>query len=65
MPQTRRYVKGAINLRGKVIPVLDLRLKFGLLPIEYTQRTCIIFVQVKTETGFMQPGAVGEDFAGH
>jgi purine-binding chemotaxis protein CheW len=35
-----------INLRGKVIPVVDLRRKFGLPEIEYTQRTCIIVVQV-------------------
>jgi purine-binding chemotaxis protein CheW len=35
-----------INLRGKVIPVVDLRLKFGLPEVEYTQRTCIIVVQI-------------------
>ena len=36
VPQTPGYVKGVINLRGKVIPVVDLRLKFGLPEIEYT-----------------------------
>ena len=41
MPQTPVHVKGVINLRGKVIPVVDLRLKFGLPGQEYTQRTCI------------------------
>jgi len=41
-------VKGVINLRGKVIPVVDLRLKFSLPEIEYTQRTCIIVVQVES-----------------
>ena len=41
------YVKGVINLRGKVIPVVDLRLKFGMPEIEYTQRTCIIVVQIR------------------
>ena len=46
VPQTPVYVKGVINLRGKVIPVVDLRLKFGLPELEYTQRTCIIVVQV-------------------
>ena len=45
VPQTPGYVKGVINLRGKVIPVVDLRLKFGLPEIEYTQRTCIIVVR--------------------
>jgi len=45
VPQVPNYVKGVINLRGKVIPVLDLRLKFGLAPEEYTARTCIIVVR--------------------
>jgi purine-binding chemotaxis protein CheW len=47
VPQTPDYVKGVINLRGKVIPVVDLRLKFGLEQMEYTQRTCIIVVQIE------------------
>ncbi|HTQ53345.1 MAG TPA: chemotaxis protein CheW [Bryobacteraceae bacterium] len=51
VPQTPVYVKGVINLRGKVIPVVDLRLKFGLPQIEYTQRTCIIVVQIKASDG--------------
>ncbi|MCW5978966.1 MAG: purine-binding chemotaxis protein CheW [Bryobacteraceae bacterium] len=46
VPQTPECVKGVINLRGKVIPVVDLRLKFGLPELEYSQRTCIIVVQV-------------------
>jgi len=51
VPQTPVYVKGVINLRGKVIPVVDLRLKFGLPEIEYTQRTCIIVVQIQAPGG--------------
>jgi purine-binding chemotaxis protein CheW len=47
VPQTPDYVRGVINLRGKVIPVVDLRLKFSLAEKEYTQRTCIIVVQVE------------------
>ena len=47
VPQTPNYVKGVINLRGKVIPVVDLRLKFGLPPEEYTARTCIIVVRAR------------------
>ena len=47
VPQTPVFVKGVINLRGKVIPVVDLRLKFGLPEVEYTQRTCIIVVQIQ------------------
>jgi purine-binding chemotaxis protein CheW len=48
VPQTPEYVKGVLNLRGKVIPVVDLRLKFGMLELEYTQRTCIIVAQIES-----------------
>jgi purine-binding chemotaxis protein CheW len=58
VPQTPCYLKGVINLRGKVIPVVDLRLKFGLEAIEYTQRTCIIVVQVRGEISTIQVGLV-------
>jgi purine-binding chemotaxis protein CheW len=58
VPQTPVYVKGVINLRGKVIPVVDLRLKFGLPELEYTPRTCIIVVQVKNDVGTMLMGVV-------
>lgn len=58
VPQTPAFVKGVINLRGKVIPVVDLRLKFGLQEIEYTQRTCIIVVQVAGEAGGMLMGII-------
>lgn len=51
VPQTPIFVKGVINLRGKVIPVIDLRLKFGLPEVEYTQRTCIIVVQIQGPDG--------------
>jgi purine-binding chemotaxis protein CheW len=44
IPQVPTYVKGVINLRGKVIPVIDLRLKFAMEPQEYTPRTCIVVV---------------------
>jgi purine-binding chemotaxis protein CheW len=63
VPQTPAYVKGVINLRGKVIPVVDLRLKFGLPEIEYTQRTCIIVVQVRGEAGPMLMGIVVDGVA--
>ncbi len=58
VPQTPAYVKGVINLRGKVIPVVDLRMKFGLPAIEYGQRTCIIVVQVEGAAGPMLTGIV-------
>jgi len=47
IPQVPLYVKVVINLRGKVIPVIDLRLKFGLEPQEYTPRTCIVVMRTR------------------
>jgi purine-binding chemotaxis protein CheW len=61
VPQTPPYLKGVINLRGKVIPVIDLRLKFGLPSIEYTQRTCIIVVQVKSGSTLLLMGIVVDE----
>ncbi|MFH0997109.1 MAG: chemotaxis protein CheW [Pseudomonadota bacterium] len=46
VPQAPDFVKGVINLRGKVIPVIDLRLRFGMSAMDYTERTCIIVVQI-------------------
>ena len=46
VPRTPAFVKGVINLRGKVIPVVDLRLKFGMCEAEHTEQTCIIVVDV-------------------
>jgi len=47
VPQVPDYVKGVINLRGKVIPVIDIRLKFSMESIAYTTETCIIVLNVK------------------
>jgi purine-binding chemotaxis protein CheW len=58
VPQTPAHIKGVINLRGKVVPVIDLRLKFGLLTAEYTQRTCIIVTQVQGEAGLVLMGII-------
>jgi len=46
VPQMPNYVKGVINLRGRVIPIVDLRVKFGVAA-EYADRTCIVVVQVR------------------
>jgi purine-binding chemotaxis protein CheW len=61
VPQTPAYLKGVINLRGKVIPVVDLRLKFGLPAIEYTKRTCIIVAQVKGAADSLLMGIVVDE----
>ncbi len=47
IPETPEFVKGVINLRGKILPVIDMRLKFKKTPIAYDDRTCIIIVDIK------------------
>ncbi len=47
IPESEAYIKGLINLRGKIIPVIDVRIRFRQEPIEYTDRTCIIVINVK------------------
>ncbi|MBW1720933.1 MAG: chemotaxis protein CheW [Deltaproteobacteria bacterium] len=58
IPQMPEHMKGVINLRGKVIPVIDLRLKFSMEPLDYTDRTCIIVVEVAGLTGSSLMGIV-------
>lgn len=58
VPHTPSYTKGVINLRGKVIPVVDLRLKFGMPEAQYTQRTCIIVTEVENDDGAIMIGAL-------
>lgn len=58
VPQTPQYVKGVINLRGKVIPVSDLRLRFEMPAAKYTERTCIIVVEIQGEAATIQIGIV-------
>ena len=47
IPETEEYIKGLINLRGKIIPVIDVRIRFKQEPFEYNDRTCIIVLNVK------------------
>jgi purine-binding chemotaxis protein CheW len=58
IPKTPEFVKGVINLRGKVIPVIDLRLKFCLESETYDERTCIIVVEVPGQQGVVALGLV-------
>lgn len=48
IPEVDDYIKGLINLRGKIIPVVDVRIRFKMEPKEYTDRTCIIVIDVKS-----------------
>ncbi|RLB86908.1 MAG: chemotaxis protein CheW [Deltaproteobacteria bacterium] len=45
VPKAPSFIKGVINLRGRVIPIMDLRLRFGMEPLDYNDRTCIIVVE--------------------
>ncbi len=58
VPRTPGFLKGVINLRGKVIPVVDLRLKFGMEEMSYTERTCIIVAEMQGISGSIQMGIV-------
>ena len=58
VPQTPQYVKGVINLRGQVIPVIDLRTKFGMETAEITKESCIIVVDISQGNHKFQTGIV-------
>ena len=58
VPQAPDFVKGVINLRGKVISVIDLRLRFGMPAMDYTERTCIIVVQIDLQATTLNIGIV-------
>jgi purine-binding chemotaxis protein CheW len=58
LPKAPEFIKGVINLRGKIIPVMDLRLKFGMPEKEHTEETCIIIVNVQLEKTVKQIGVV-------
>ena len=58
VPRTPGFVRGVVNLRGKVIPVVDLRLKFGMEAKEDTERTCIIVVEVEMNDTVVTMGVI-------
>ena len=61
VPHTPGYIKGVINLRGRVIPVMDLRLKFSMEEKTYTDRTCVIVVEVQGQSGPIQVGLLVDE----
>ena len=58
VPQTPQHVKGVINLRGQVIPVIDLRTKFGMETAEITEESCIIVVEINQGNRSFSTGIV-------
>lgn len=61
VPKTPEAVIGVINLRGRIIPVMDLRIKFGLSRQDYTERTCLVVVHEATESGKLRQWALVVD----
>jgi len=60
VPQTPDYMRGVINLRGGVVPVVDLKLKFGMEETDKTVNTCIIIVEVALEGEYVVLGALAD-----
>jgi len=58
VPRVKNFVRGVINLRGKIIPVIELRLKFGMEPQKDTEKTCIIVIQVKSSNADFTIGII-------
>jgi len=61
IPQTPEFIKGVINLRGKVIPVVDLRSRFGMAKADYTYHTCIIVVETAFSSRSVSVGIVVDE----
>lgn len=60
VPQTPDFMRGVINLRGSVVPVIDMRLKFGMGPTEQTVNTCIIVVEINMDGDTTVLGALAD-----
>jgi len=60
VPKTPEFMRGVINLRGSVVPVVDLRLKFGMTPTERTVNTCIIITEVTVDSETTILGALAD-----
>ena len=58
VPKSPDYMKGVINLRGSVLPVIDTRIKFGMTPTEYTPNTCIVVMDIDMDGDSIHVGAL-------
>jgi len=61
VPRTQHYVRGVINLRGRVIPIICLRDKFKMPQVEDTEKTCIIVVQVQYQEDVLTMGIIVDE----
>jgi len=60
LPEVPSFVRGVVNLRGKIIPVIDLRMRLGMPALTYDERTCVVVLDLKSEaeSGFSQVGCI-------
>lgn len=58
IPRTPDYIRGVINLRGMVLPIIDLRIKFGLESTEFTTNTCILVLEIEMDDNSIKIGAL-------
>ena len=63
LPHSHDYILGVINLRGRVIPIADLRTRFGMPCQEHTEETCIIVVEIEDENGLQTMGILVDEVA--
>lgn len=63
VPNTPSFIKGVINLRGKIISIMDLRIRLGMEEMDYSERTCIVVVEVSTDKGKKKIGIVVDHVA--
>lgn len=61
VPKTPSFMKGVINLRGMVLPVIDIRLKFGMSETEYTDKTCIVVLELDMDDERVYAGALVDE----
>jgi len=58
VPKAPDFMKGVINLRGSVLPVIDARIKFGFKPLPYSEKTCILVLSIQVENELTEVGAI-------
>jgi len=64
IPQAPEFMKGVINLRGTVLPVIDTHIKFGMTPLELTVNTCIVVLKVEIDEESVHVGALVDSVLG-
>lgn len=58
VPKCPAFIKGVVNLRGRIIPLIDLRVKFGLRPVPYDEKTCVIVANIRQSEQYLLVGII-------